>query len=365
MKKLALILGSLIIFSPAVQASENACNLIVYSTKSFDDAKRAKAKYLRKKFKHVTILKNESNGWFMLSVAKVDKKVSKRILSSLKYMKKIPKDSICSGINYPEADVANAEKKITKELTQYQSTKENIVKLYNTTDSMLQNLLQMPEKEAEAKYGKLIENLFASKKQLIQAYTNIDKTEESADSELQKVPEVYQPKLKAEQNQPETNNVSKVENTQSIQEDDEPELFYEEEVVIPKQVKPKVNPNVVKINKKISQYLDKKEEIINSYKSMKHSLNGILNTKEPSKQDVVKHTKLIKQIKETKKQLISDYNNIVKIYKTNMNSFKTVKGGNKIGDFLKNERRDIRVIVKKVAGINMKQLCQHPKIDCQ
>ncbi len=359
MKKLTLLLvGGIITLSPPIQASTTACNLIVYSTKSFDNAKKNKAKYLRKKFKYVTILKNERD-WFMVSVARVDKKVSKGILSSLKYMKKIPKDSICSGIDYPEADVANAEKKITKELTQYQSTKENIVRLYNTTDSMLQNLLQMPEQESEAKYGKLIENLFASKKQLIQAYNNIDKTEEQSDSELQKIPGTHQPEQKVEQSKPEIGNLSKT------AEDDELALFYEEEVIIPKKIKPKVNPNVIKINKMISQYLDNKETIINLYKLMNHSLDKILNTENPSKQSVMAHTKLIKQIKEDKKKLISNYNNIIKIYKANLNSFKTVKGGNKIASFLKGERRDMRIIVKKVAEIKMAQLCKHKKINCQ
>ncbi len=365
MKKLALLLGSFIIFSSTAQASDNACNLIVYSTKSFENAKKIRAKYLRKKFKYVTILKNDRD-WFMVSVAKVDKKVSKGILASLKYMKKIPKDSICSGIDYPEADVANAEKKITKELNQYQSTKDNIVRLYNTTDTMLQNLLQMPEKEAEAKYGKLIENLFASKKKLIQAYNNIDNAEEPANSELQKVPEVHQPEdhqleSKVVQNQLQ----GKITETQATQDDDELALFYEEEVVIPKQAKPKVNPNVIKINKMISLYLDDKEAIINLYKSMNRSLDTILNSTSPVKQSVIKHTKLIKQIKADKKQLISRFNEIIKIYRANINNFKIVKGGDKIAPFLKNERRDLRIIVKKVAEINMQQLCQHQKIDCK
>ncbi len=376
MKKLALILGGLSLLSPVVQASDNACNLIVYSTKSFEDANRAKTKYLRKKFKYVTILKNERD-WFMVSVARVDKKVSKGILSSLKYMKKIPKDSICSGIDYPEASVANAEKKITKELTQYQSTKEDIVRLYNTTDTMLQNLLQMPEKEAEAKYGKLIENLFASKKQLIQAYNNIDKTAEPANSELQKVsevqaelqknvvqqPQVHQTMPQVVQNQPQVTNIPKA--TEPQIEDDELALFYEEEVVIPKQTKPKVDPNVIKINKMISQYLDNKKAIINLYKAMNRSLDQILNTEKPSKQSVIKHTKLVKQIKEDKQKLINHFNEIIKIYKANINSFKTVKGGSKIASFLKTERRDVRIIVKKVAEINMQQLCKHQQINCQ
>ncbi|MDG6881512.1 Uncharacterised protein [Phocoenobacter uteri] len=249
MKKVLFILGSLLVFSQMLQASPHSCHLIVYSTKSLADVKKAQQKYLYSQFKRVAILKNNRD-WFMLSVAKVDKKVEKNIVSRLKALKKIPKDSLCSGIEYPEIDVKN---------TTHKSNKQH-------------------------------QNIFSKQEQ---------------------------------------------------------------------------KTAVVKINQAITQYLASKETVNKLYNAINHSSKEILNTQNPAKKKVMQHAQLIKKIKESQKQLTHTYNDMVNIYTNNLDILKTAKGGKKIASFLKDERQDILVIIKKVAKINIQQLCQHQKIDCK
>ncbi len=348
MKKAVVLLGSIatLLFGSAV-ASES-CSLIVYSSKDFHNAKQEQDKYKNKKFKNVKVLKNEQNNMFMVSVADLDKKVSHKILSTLVQMKKIPSQSICSDRPYyKQVENYYVEEKINKELKEYKSTKKEIIELYNTTDAVLQNLLKLPEQEATAKYGKLIQNLFSSKAQLIKAYNNIDNSDDIKLDLTKKEPkdkgydiELIIPKK------------------QKSQKEIEEKIARERKIKEAKQM-------LLNFNDLIRDYKKVKKDTINIYNKNNGLLSTILQSIKPLKEDISVYVGTIKTLSSNEKELIKQYKNIINTYKSNIETFKLINKTKEVSDFLNMERTDMSKISKKIQEMNAERLCVHERINCK
>lgn len=311
-----------------------SCRLIVYSAKDFNNAKKAKQEYRKKKFKNVTILKNEKNNMFMVSVAQIEKKYAPKIVKKLKQLKKIPKDSLCSSISYSVVENSSFKQKNNKEQKESKLTKKEIATLYHSTDELLQHLSKLPEQEVSSKYGELIKNLTLSKSQLMNIYHNIEKTGEShLDLTQSKIKKQSQLDVSKQ-----TEKYKKIEDTKII---------------------------ILAFNKLILDYNQTKKEIINVYNKNNKLLNSILQSETPLKDDVSTYVSTLKSLSSYEKSLIKIYENVDNLYSLKKEAFVLINKTKEMDNFLNVEKNNIQKISQKIQTMRIDRLCDHKRINCK
>ncbi|MBR0573007.1 MULTISPECIES: hypothetical protein [Pasteurellaceae] len=199
----------------------NVCDVIIHSSKSLQTTRDEVRKY--KNFNNVTILKSKQ-GWFLVSVANLNKQASEQILNEWKAQGKIPNDSYCSSVRYPlfenspynkriiktkkepifqtdknvvktenkNETVQRQEKKViersnvdvvseaelsifefNKKIAKYQKNKLNFIDSYNKTNNALKLTLQSPTQDNLSQYERLLQGLFVIEKVLIESYNSV------------------------------------------------------------------------------------------------------------------------------------------------------------------------------------------------
>ncbi len=184
MKKAIVLFTGIATLLPTY-AQAKTCNVIVSSTKSFETAQKIQKDYV-KKFDNVSIVKNKS-GWFMISVAEVDKKEATKTVKKWKKIKKIPKDSLYSCSSYTKIDkkeTPKVEKKAKKEKTKqlpavvnqfnqasasYGKLKIAFIKFYDRTLA-LQAKEKSLTKDEKAEYAQRVQALKKEKIRLSQSF---------------------------------------------------------------------------------------------------------------------------------------------------------------------------------------------------
>ncbi|MDP8162601.1 hypothetical protein QJU89_07165 [Pasteurella skyensis] len=221
MKKLVILLVGIVFALPSyVQAK--SCNVIIHASKSLKTTKDEVRKY--KHFDNVTILKN--NGWYLVSVAKLNKQQSNGVLRKWKAQGKIPQDSFCSAARYRTVNFDSSNKKATpkalgaakkinkkmvpaakpvmpktkqvkpqkvtpknvknntqplspdhalvldfnKNIKQYQTNKLNLINFYNKANNSLAVTLQSPTQANLSQHKKLVKSLLFAERALVESY---------------------------------------------------------------------------------------------------------------------------------------------------------------------------------------------------
>ncbi len=191
-KRIILLAGITILFSAYAQSQ--SCNVIVSSTKFFENAQKIQKDYT-KKFDNVNIVKNNS-GWFMVSVAEIDKKMVTKIVRKWKKMKKIPKDSLYSCKTYhkvttqnlsPRSESVTSKKEqatpvvdkspvIVNQINQayysYERIKLLFVTFYEHTIKLQKNMSSLTKKEKQ-EYAKKVQVLKKEETLLIQSFNKV------------------------------------------------------------------------------------------------------------------------------------------------------------------------------------------------
>ncbi|MDP8101290.1 hypothetical protein [Phocoenobacter atlanticus] len=202
-------------------AKGKVCNVIIHTSKSLQTTRKEILKY--KHFKNASILKNKK--WYFVSVAKINKQQSNKILKQWKAQRKIPQDSFCSTRRYRTVNLKsgnntvlkasktakkpNKEMKVTskaklkqvkpqktmskklkngtqplnpqkalvldfnKKIKIYQNNKLKLIDSYNKTNNALKLTLQSPTQDNLSKYKKLLQGLLVTKKVLVESYNNV------------------------------------------------------------------------------------------------------------------------------------------------------------------------------------------------
>ncbi|MBR0573006.1 MULTISPECIES: hypothetical protein [Pasteurellaceae] len=298
MKKLVFLLTSIITFLP-MYAQASICDVIIHSSKSLKTTRDEVRKY--NNFDNVRILK--SGGWFLVSVANLNKQASEQILNEWKAQGKIPNDSYCSSVRYPLFENSPYNKKVTK------STKVEAIQGKKESEPRVEQKAVI-HKNNEVKKENIVQ------KPMPQTETNVTKVE------------VKNEKIQ----QPVEKNVTK------------------------SNVDPQAKLMISEFNKKIANYQKNKLNFIDSYNKTNNALN--LTLQSPTQDNLSQYERLLQALLEAEKVLIESYNNVVNDYKINMESFNKIKEVDKLPSFLKNERMNIEMISNKISEMNGR-LCQN------
>ncbi|MDG6881513.1 Uncharacterised protein [Phocoenobacter uteri] len=177
MKKTLLLATGLTVMLPSY-AQAKTCNVIVSSTKSLENAQKIQNDYASK-FDNVNIVKNKK-GWFMVSVAEIDKKIATKTVKQWKKENIIPQDSLYSCHTYQKISTATTSKKeaeLPLEVTQfnqasanYGNLKKAFIDFYNRTVE-LQAKEKTLTKEEQAEYKQRVQAL---KKDKLRLSTSFD-----------------------------------------------------------------------------------------------------------------------------------------------------------------------------------------------
>ncbi|MDP8033149.1 hypothetical protein QJU43_02440 [Pasteurella atlantica] len=300
MKKLVFLLTSIITFLP-VYAQASICDVIIHSSKSLQTTRDEVRKY--KNFNNVTILKSKQ-GWFLVSVANLNKQASEKILNKWKAQGKIPDDSYCSSVRYPLFENSPYNKKTTKAKNIIKKEKKPAIK---------------PEKNVVQKNNDVKNE--SIKKPMPQKDVNV------------------------------TNEKAKNENIQQ----------QAEKMVTRGDIDPQAKSVIFEFKKKITKYQKNKLNFVDSYNKTNNALN--LTLQSPTQDNLSQYEKLLQDLFVTKKELIESYNNVANDYKIHKDYFNKIKELDKLPSFLKSERMNIETTSNKISEMNNK-LCQSGSFNC-
>ncbi|MDP8080027.1 hypothetical protein [Phocoenobacter skyensis] len=378
MKKLVILLVG-IIFALQSYVQAKSCNVIIHASKSLKTTKDEVRKY--KHFDNVTILKN--NGWYLVSVASLDKSLSEGILEEWKEQEMIPEDSFCSAKKYarvngkakqavaPVAKVKHKPSSVAKGKVcnviihaskSLQTTKKEVLKYKHFEDvSILKNngwylvsvakLNKQQSNDVLKKWktqGQIPQDSFCSAARyrtvnFKSSNKAVPKAIETAEKINKKMAPAAKPVVpKAKQVKPQKATPKNIKNsTQPLSPD---------------------HALVLDFNKNIKQYQKNKLNLINFYNKANNSLAVTLQS--PTQDNLLQHKKLVKSLLFAEKALVESYKVVVSKYQANADRFTKIKGVEQIPDFLKNERNNIDIISKKILEMNQR-LCQSKSINCK